>query len=395
MTDHAGPLLFRAGLITQEQLRAAYEALTRAPGRTLVEQLVAGGVLDEDRLCRFFHDRLLVPIIGNAELSRVSRRALRLLPADMAAEFRCVPLLVDAHQNLVLAMADPSDTHAVDEVQYYTGMTVFRVAAPASAIARAIVDLVRVTTAPADAPENAPAPEPIPLDQKKPDPVPDPEPPASKPRPLPPAEVVEDIYSEDTPIPIPVPFDQTTGRIVLIDPRSLAATLAQMDRRAEADPVAETALREAVLALEVAGDRDAIAGALVTFVKKLCRRGAFFVLRHGQLAGWLGYGPGVKLAALRTAVLTLEEPSTFRDIVQTRLPYRGPVLDAPSRDFLIEGLGWAPGEMLAMPLAVHERVVAVLYGDERHHAIPDEFLASLGRAAELALERTLLAKRTS
>src|SRR5262249_8624518 len=61
VTDTAGPLLYRAGLITSEQLRAAYESLARAPGRTLVEQLVASGTVDEDHLCRFFHERLLVP----------------------------------------------------------------------------------------------------------------------------------------------------------------------------------------------------------------------------------------------------------------------------------------------------------------------------------------------
>jgi Type II secretion system (T2SS), protein E, N-terminal domain len=390
VTDHAGPLLFRAGVISQDQLHAALSALALTPGRTLVEQLVASGAVDEDRLCRFFHDRLLVPIIGAAELARVSRRALRLVPADMAAEFRCVPIRIDAHRNLALAMADPSDTHAVDEVQFITGMTVFRVAAPASAIAWAIFDLYGVTTPLAEPPADGTT---LPLETKKV--TEEPEPPSApvRARTLPAAEVVEDVYSEDTPIPLPVPFDQTTGRVVLIDPRSLAETLAQMERRPEADPVAETALREAVLALEVASTRETIAGALVTFMKKLCRRAAFFVVRRGELAGWLGQGHGVRASALRETLLALDRPSTFRDIVQARLPYRGPVSDPPSRDFLIEGLGWAPGDMLAIPLTVRERVVGVLYGDETLHTVPDDLLVSLARAAELALERALLARK--
>ena len=395
MTDHAGPLLFRAGLITQDQLHAALAALALTPGRTLVEQLVVSGAVDEERLCRFFHDRLLVPIIGPEELARVSRRALRALPGDMAAEFRCVPIRIDAHRNLALAMADPSDTHAVDEVQFITGMTVFRVAAPASAIAWAIFDLYGVTTPLAQTSGDGVA---VPLEVKKdggpPTPTPTTTPtPTPRVRTLPAAEVVDDIYSEDTPIPAPVPFDQTTGRIVLIDPRSLAETLAQMERKPEADPVAETALREAVLALEVAGTREAVAGALVTFMKKLCRRAAFFVVRRGELAGWLGQGHGIRATALRETLLRLDRPSTFRDIVQTRLPYRGPVTDPPSRDFLIEGLGWAPGDMLVIPLAVRERVVGVLYGDETQHTVPDELLVSLARAAEIAIERALIARK--
>lgn len=390
MTDHAGPLLYRAGLITQDQHHAALAALALTPGRTLVEQLVASGAVDENRLCRFFHDRLLVPIIGAEELARVSRRALRVLPGDMAAEFRCVPIRIDAHRNLALAMADPSDTHAVDEVQFITGMTVFRVAAPASAIAWAIFDLYGVTTPLAEAPADGAT---VPLETKKAAEAEAESTPAPRARTLPPAEVVEDVYSEDTPIPAPVPFDQTTGRVVLIDPRSLAERLAQMERKPEADPVAETALREAVLALEVAGTREAVAGALVTFMKKLCRRAAFFVVRRGELAGWLGQGQGIRATPLRETLLRLDRPSTFRDIVQTRLPYRGPVSDPPSRDFLIEGLGWAPTEMLAIPLAVRERVVGILYGDETLHTVPDELLVSLARAAELALERALLARK--
>jgi hypothetical protein len=190
-----------------------------------------------------------------------------------------------------------------------------------------------------------------------------------------------------------VPFDQTTGRIVLIDPRSLASTLAQMDRKHESDPAAETALREAVLALEVVGDSDAIAAVVVTFMKRLCRRGAFLVVRRGRLSGWMGLGQGVHVDALRHATLALDKPSTFRDLIQTRLPFRGPVLDAVSRDFLIEGLGWAPRDMLAIPLTVRDRVVAVAYGDERTHPLPDEFLQTLARAAELALDRAIVARR--
>jgi hypothetical protein len=396
LTDNAGPLLFRAGLITREQLTAAYEAQRRKPGRTLVEQLVASGVVDEDKLCRFFHERLLVPIIGARELARPSRRALRLVPREVALEFRCVPLQIDEHKNLALAMTDPSDTHAVDELSFMTGMTVFRVAAPASAIAWALHDLYGVTTPLADAPTPA-APEPA---------VPTPvategETAVTTPnRSLPPALIVEDVYGDETPIPNPVPFDQTTGRIILIDPRSLAESLADLDRKPASasgppnpHPVAESALHDAVLALEGATDRDAVATALVAYMRRVARRGAFFVVRRGELAGYVGTGVGIHTETLRETILALDRPSTFRDIVQTRMPFRGPVTDARSRDFLIDALGWAPTEMLAVPLSVRERAVSVLYGDEQVHPLPDEQLATLARAAELALERVLLLRK--
>src|SRR5262249_36424826 len=119
MTDNAGPLLCRAGLITQAQLKTAYETQGRAGG-TLADILLGAQLVDEDRLCDFFRDRLMVPRVGLAELSRVSRRVTAVLPSDMAGEFRVVPMDLERDGTLVLAMADPSDTHALDEIRFFT-----------------------------------------------------------------------------------------------------------------------------------------------------------------------------------------------------------------------------------------------------------------------------------
>src|SRR5262249_37081659 len=291
----------------------------------------------------------------------------------------------------------------------------FRVAAPASAIAWAIQDLYGVTTTLADAPALGPTIESAAKDAAEKAAKPEAETETGSvtdtvsgtvtdaaadtvtlPRRLPPAHVVEDTYGDETPIPMPVPFDETTGRIVLIDPRSLAGALASLDRRptpSPGHPVAEAALHEAVLALEVANDRDLLSATLVAYMRKLCRRAAFFVVRRGELVGYAGSGLGIRMDTLRESLLRLDRASTFRDIVQTRLPFRGPVTDAQSRDFRIEGLGWAPTDVPVLPLSVRARVVALVYGDERIQPLPDDHLATLTRAAELALERALLARK--
>src|SRR5262245_28341624 len=145
MTDNAGPLLCRAGLLTQAQLKSAYETLSRE-GKTLPEVLIAAELLDEERLCDFFRERLMVPRVGLAELSRANRKVTALLPSDMAAEFRVVPMDLDGEGNVVLAMADPSDTHAIDEIRFFTGKPVVRAVAPAGAIAWALRHFYGVVT---------------------------------------------------------------------------------------------------------------------------------------------------------------------------------------------------------------------------------------------------------
>jgi hypothetical protein len=93
------------------------------------------------------------------------------------------------------------------------------------------------------------------------------------------------------------------------------------------------------------------------------------------------------------ATLPLDKPSTLQDVVGTRLPYRGPTLDEASRTFLGTVLGAAPDEILLVPVAVRERVVGVLFGEHRREHTFDDQLALVARAAGLALERILKAKR--
>ena len=46
-------------------------------------------------------------------------------------------------------------------------------------------------------------------------------------------------------------------------------------------------------------------------------------------------------------------------------------------------------DMLVIPVTVHDKVIGLLYADERFHAIPDDHLTQVGRAAGQAFERLL------
>lgn len=407
MSDNAGPLLVRAGLVTEAQLHVAYEARKRHGG-SVGEHLVATGAVDEERLASFFRDRLLVPRVGLAEIARVEPHVVARVPAEMAAEFRCLPVEIDRQDNLFLAMIDPSDTHAVDEIGFFIGAQVLRCVAPPSAIAWGLERYYGIRL-PHLAPRTSAPPHGV--RRKAP-------------------EIVEDVYGEDTPIPEPFPL-QDTGTVQRIIPETLRAdqpVLVPQPKKQRAKtlpgngvpavepapqavpesipnlfsgPVAmppsveaDGALEAAVAALEVAQDRDAVADALVEYLAKICQRAAFFVVRKGMLCGWIGRGLFIKNALLREATLPLDRSSTFRDIIRTRLPFRGPVTDPASRDLLVEALGWAPTDMLAVPIAVRDKVVGVLYGDERQVPLPDEHLGAIARAAEAALQRAVAAKKS-
>ena len=115
-------------------------------GGTLGEYLVLGGFIDDDELTEFYSGKLLIPRIDPSEMSRIPSGVLRKIPADMAAEFRVVPIATDGDQNLTLAMSDPADVHAVEEVGFFSGSYVVRAAATQLQIAWCLAHYYGVVT---------------------------------------------------------------------------------------------------------------------------------------------------------------------------------------------------------------------------------------------------------
>jgi len=142
--------------------------------------------------------------------------------------------------------------------------------------------------------------------------------------------------------------------------------------------------------LEHAQERDEVVAAMVEHLAKTHRRAGFFAARAGELSL---FAMSPRPAEMSTAGLRLDRPSTLQDVVGTRLPYRGPMHDDASRSFLAAVLGASPPEILLVPVAVRERVVGVLFGEQRLRHTFDDQLALAGRAAGVALERILKARR--
>jgi hypothetical protein len=142
--------------------------------------------------------------------------------------------------------------------------------------------------------------------------------------------------------------------------------------------------------LERAQSRDEVVALMSTHLAQTHRRAGFLSIKGGELAL---FSMLPKPAVLSTSTLRLDRPSTLQDVVGTRLPYRGPMHDDMSRNFLTQTLGICPPEILLVPVTVRERVVGVLFGDHRLLHTFDDQLALAARAAGMALERILKSKR--
>lgn len=138
MADASAALLLRAGTVDSYAISAAAD-LKQREGGTLGEALVRLGLIDEERLLAVFQQGLLVPRISGAVLQRVPKVVLGLCPPQLAVDFRVLPVELDSEGNLTLAMADPADNRAVDEIAALTQRFVMRAVAPPSAIREALL----------------------------------------------------------------------------------------------------------------------------------------------------------------------------------------------------------------------------------------------------------------
>ena len=134
-----------AGLVAEEQLARARD-LRQEIGGTIGEHLVLAGVVDDETLAGFYAAKLRVPRVSEKDLAAIPKEVLRKIPPDMAAEFRILPIGHDGEQNLTVAMSDPSDTNAVDEVTFFTGCYVVRAVATQSQMAWGLGRYYQITT---------------------------------------------------------------------------------------------------------------------------------------------------------------------------------------------------------------------------------------------------------
>jgi len=201
---------------------------------------------------------------------------------------------------------------------------------------------------------------------------------------------------EDAHAPSAIPMPDVDSSPLVVGPPSLPP--AGDGGRGLARALEEATARaiEVIRRLERADTRDEVVNVMIAHLAENHHRAGFFVTRPGVVKGVTELGLFAmtpKPAVMPFATLRLDRPSTLQDVVGTRLPYRGPMHDDASRTFLISILGACPPEILLVPVAVRERVVGVLFGEHRQRHTFDDQLALAARAAGMALERILKAKR--
>src|SRR4051812_24748726 len=130
-----GELLVRNRLISSEQLEKAEEA-TRKSGERLSLALVRSGALSEEELTHFLSRQYGVPAVNLAEFD-IEPEVIALVPRDMAKKHQLIPMS-RADNTLIVAMSDPSNLVALDDLKFLTNYNIDVVVASEAAIAEAM-----------------------------------------------------------------------------------------------------------------------------------------------------------------------------------------------------------------------------------------------------------------
>ena len=138
-----GDLLVREGLINQEQLQRAL-ADQKGSNEKLGSILVRLDFINEDQLIDFLSKQYGIPSITLTQLD-VDSEVVKLVPAQIARKYEVLPIKRSGNQ-LTLAMADPTNVFAVDDVGFMTNLQVVPVVASQGAIRKAIDRLYEAQT---------------------------------------------------------------------------------------------------------------------------------------------------------------------------------------------------------------------------------------------------------
>lgn len=124
--DKLGDILVRDGLITADQLKRAL-AEQRGTGMRLGYTLVKLGFIEETEITKMLARQYRMPAV---DLSRfeVDPKILKLISADIAAKYTVLPLKREG-RTLTIAIADPNNVAAIEDIKFITRCDIFPVIA--------------------------------------------------------------------------------------------------------------------------------------------------------------------------------------------------------------------------------------------------------------------------
>ena len=353
-----GELLVDAGKLTPAQLDETLKGQAIFGGR-FGTNLVEMGYLDEHELAHFLSKKTGIAHATPEQLMDIPPQVIKIIPEETVRKYRVMPVAV-SNRKLTLAMVDPTDFAAADEISFSTGYIVVPIIASELRMVTAMEKHYRIkrevryisvegggrsrarqaqTPAPPVVPRGA-VPTPPPVAAKEEEWLPPEE-----------AEILELPLLEELDC-----FGDQTEEPTL-DPLAGSPLYAKK-------PEKDYSLEGVIAGLAEAKDRDSIADLVAGHLALQFCRAALFLLKGGKAMGWLARVGRKPVPQFESFEIQLAEPSVLKVVEDSKSFYLGPLPMTPANKRMIDALGGgSPSNNLLIPLTMMGRVVAVLYVD--------------------------------
>ena len=136
MSSRLGDLLQRRGDLNAQQLAHAIET-QREQGGALSYHLVRLGYVTEEKLLSYLEREYRLPVVDPLSLD-IPKEVLAIVPAALVRKHHLIPTSL-VRSTLTLAMADPSNLMAINEVKFLTGYDV-KVAVTAPTVIQSAIE---------------------------------------------------------------------------------------------------------------------------------------------------------------------------------------------------------------------------------------------------------------
>jgi len=141
---------------------------------------------------------------------------------------------------------------------------------------------------------------------------------------------------------------------------------------------------------------------ILRYASEVVNRAVLFMVKKDEVRGLGQFGIELPSGrspdqAVRNIRVPLNEPSLFRNVVENRRTYQGPLDDNSQNAYIVSEVGGVrPDEVLAIPLIVDGKIALIVYGDNVPDAKPIKGVETLEifmNQAGIALEKALLERK--
>lgn len=337
MALRLGELLVHQQLITQAQLEEALQAQVIFGGK-LGTVLIEMGLVGEKAMAAALRELLGFPCVQAGDLDNLPAAIIALLGPELAEKHRAVPLAVNGRK-LTLAMANPRDIQAIDEISFSTGYIVLPVLALEVRLFFALERYYGIKR-----PMRYIAP-----------------PRVVREEPAAPAATAAAAAAEDEEEYLGAPGSEHG----YAPGAPATAGAPEEDDVIEELEELDISLEDLARRLVAATNRDDVADALIDYLGSHYARAALFMVVAGQVTGWRAVKNRQPLAAIDHFQLPLSEASVLKTAVTGNSFFLGPVPQQGANLALTTLLGRpAPVAAVLLPLSMLGRVVGLVYVDD-------------------------------